>query len=272
MQSRTRSRLRRAPDWSRLRQLFGGALLAVLLVDATTPASDAAVSLLIVTDRCPPVAGLTAVGGFSTIDTFDSNGGTPTLAQLQPYDAVLAYSAGAPNDPTALGDVLADYIDAGGCTTLATYFFSDDWSVEGRILDPGYAPFKKTLTGGYATPSGALTAISPGDLIFSGVDLPTLAYQANNNMADGTLDPGATLLAGDGVSVNMIARARARRITAFNIFPAKAFNEPACDDPTNNNAQFYHLLANSLLRCAPFFADGFNAGNTAAWSSVVPFH
>lgn len=249
--------------------------LALLLAGAfagMTPPTEAQVSLLIVTDSCPPVTALTAAGGFSMIDTFDHATGTPTLAQLEDYDAVLAYSNDTPSDPTALGDVLADYIDGGGCLTMATYLFSDDWSVEGRILDSGYAPFKKTLSGGYATPSGSLTAIVPGDPIFTGVNLAALTYQANDNMADGTLDTGATVLAGDSVSVNMIARAAARPITALNVFPVGATPaDPGCTGE-NNNAELYRLLANSLLACGPFFADGFELGNTNAWSSVAPLH
>jgi hypothetical protein len=246
------------------------ALVLAGALSATPPPAAAQISLLIVTDSCPPVTALTAAGGFSPIDTFDHSTETPTLAQLSAYDAVLAYSNDTPSDATALGDVLADYIDGGGCMTMATYMFSDDWSVEGRILDSGYAPFKKTLTENYATPSGSLTAIVPGDPIFTGVNLAALTYQANNNMADGTLDSGATLLAGDGVSVNMIARAAARPITAFNVLPVGAtLAEPGCTSE-NNNAELYRLLANSLRACGPFFADGFELGNTSAWSSVAP--
>src|SRR5713226_7409026 len=41
-----------------------------------------------------------------------SGSGVPTLAQLSPYDAVLAYSNHGASP--ALGDVLADYVDGGG--------------------------------------------------------------------------------------------------------------------------------------------------------------
>src|SRR5262249_22039984 len=62
-----------------------------------------------------------------TIDTFNSYTGTPTLAQLQQYDAVLNFTNYPPTNPSALGNVLADYVDGGGGLVLATFSFSSPW-------------------------------------------------------------------------------------------------------------------------------------------------
>lgn len=217
--------------------------IASLLGFLVAGAAFAQPSLLIITDDCPPVSELQATGAFSVVDSFDHASGTPTLAQLQGYDAVLAFSNSAPADPAALGDVLADYVDGGGCLTMTTYAFSDDWSFEGRIMTDGYSPFEKTPSGGYSTPDGDLVPVAPADPIFAGVDVNALVYQSNDNMADGTLDAGATLLATDGSGINMVARAANRPITGFNVW--------AVDSECGvNNAEFFRMLANSLTSCA----------------------
>ena len=52
--------------------------------------------------------------GVAAVDLFDARLGTPTFAQLLSYDVVVAYSNTAYANPTAMGDVLADYADTGG--------------------------------------------------------------------------------------------------------------------------------------------------------------
>jgi len=217
-------------------------LIAFAGIGLLAGAAWAQPSLLIVDDDCPPELELEATGMFSVVDFFNHASATPTLAELQAYDAVLAFSNSAPADPTALGDVLADYVDGGGCLTMATYAFSDDWSFEGRIMTDGYSPFEKTPSGGYSTPDGDLVLVEPGDPIFAGIDVGALVYQSNDNMADGTLDVGATLLATDGSGINMIARAGTRPITGFNVWVVSA-------ECGNNNGEMYQLLANSLTYC-----------------------
>ena len=59
-------------------------------------------------------AKLVATGQFSTVDIINVNSITPTLTQLQAYDAVLVYSDAVYADSIALGNVMADYVDSGG--------------------------------------------------------------------------------------------------------------------------------------------------------------
>lgn len=74
-----------------------------------------------------------------------SHGGTPTLAHLQAYDMLLLWTDSAFQDPVAVGDVLADFIDSGGGLVIATFAFSrgvdNRWWVGGRLLDEEYRPF-----------------------------------------------------------------------------------------------------------------------------------
>lgn len=215
------------------------ALVIALASGALAPAL-AQPSLLIITDSCPPVDSLTATGRFSVIDTFDHSTGTPTLAQLLAYDTVLAYSNDVPSDPVALGDVLADYVDAGRCVVLGTYAFSEQWAYAGRIMTPGYSPFLISLDGNLSNPSGNWVATDPGDPINDGVNLAALTYWYNDNYAEGLLDAGATLLATDGAGKNMLARAAARPITGINVF----LEDQSCS--TENNSELWTLVANGL--------------------------
>jgi uncharacterized repeat protein (TIGR01451 family) len=79
------------------------------------------------------------------VDTFDARLDTPTLEQLLAYDVVVVISGNAFADPTGVGNVLADYVDAGGgvVQTVPTFFDPDGngWGLRGRFIDEGYSPF-----------------------------------------------------------------------------------------------------------------------------------
>ncbi len=135
---------------------FGGnnAEFYELLHNSVTSLSASPDSLLIIhSDAGPPPTAkneLSAFGALTTIDEFDTRTlfTTPTLAELNNYDVVLAYSNATPFDPVALGDVLADYVDAGGGLVLANFTWTQGFGIEGRIVTTGYSPF----TGGDVTP------------------------------------------------------------------------------------------------------------------------
>src|SRR6266536_4447517 len=56
---------------------------------------------------------IAAEPGVTTVDYFDAEFNTPTLAQLQPYNIVVSFSNSTYADPVAMCDLLADYADAG---------------------------------------------------------------------------------------------------------------------------------------------------------------
>ena len=68
---------------------------------------------------------------------------TPTLGELTPYDAVLSFSDYTYDDSTAMGNVLADYVDAGGGVVLGHFSFSTGWGIGGRIMTGNYATISK---------------------------------------------------------------------------------------------------------------------------------
>ncbi len=87
---------------------------------------------------------LEAYPDISAVDTFDANLTTPSLGQLLPYDTLIVMSDAPFANPTAMGDVLADYVDAGGTVIQSVPTFHDTgqgWALEGRFVDEGYSPF-----------------------------------------------------------------------------------------------------------------------------------
>jgi len=77
----------------------------------------------------------------STVDQFNTEYDTPTLSQLQQYDAVIVWANWQHADPVGLGDVLADYVDSGGKVMLTQPSVTPPWGVEGRIITGSYSPF-----------------------------------------------------------------------------------------------------------------------------------
>ena len=79
--------------------------------------------LLIRTDAGDEVkSALDQTGHFSEVAAYEADQGTPDLRLLADYDAVLVWSSWLRfHDSIALGDVLADYWDAGGRVVLAQY-------------------------------------------------------------------------------------------------------------------------------------------------------
>lgn len=71
---------------------------------------------------------LEATGQFSRVDTINSGTSTPSLSELATYDGVLIYTGDHGSltaDTTALGDVLANYVDQGGGLVIAVFAVGD---------------------------------------------------------------------------------------------------------------------------------------------------
>jgi hypothetical protein len=205
------------------------------LLLAAGAASAAPKVLVVAADGAPPTADLFATGLFDSVDSFISTSGTPTLAFLQGYDAVLNYTNNTPTDPTGLGNVLKAYVDAGGGLVLGTYALSSPWATTGGITTTGYSPLVNVGANGDV--SGNVVAVAPSP-IFAGVNLSQVTFFHNSNFAHAALDAGATLLATDGAGVNMIAVNASGKVIANNLFPAAGFN---------NSVDFYKLTANELV-------------------------
>ncbi len=81
-------------------------------------------------------------GYFGSVDVVNAAVTTPTAGDLAAYDAVLVWSQLGFDDPDTMGDVLADYLEAGGGIVIAAGSFDDgaSWELRGRLVDDGYLP------------------------------------------------------------------------------------------------------------------------------------
>ena len=100
--------------------------------------------------------------GASMVDFFEADSGTPSLAQLQQYQIVVPFSNFGYADPVALGDNLADYMDAGGVVVAFNFdWFGGAQSIQGRWLTGNYTPFDNPGTGNFVNGTLGSCTFSP---------------------------------------------------------------------------------------------------------------
>jgi hypothetical protein len=134
---------------------------------------------------------LAGMPGVTRVDSFNASVGTPTAAQLDPYDEVVALSdCNGFQDGTALGDNLADYADHGG--VVVEYAFTNEPGAPdelmGRWQSGGHSPYVPGNNVDNNVTLGTFDASSP---LMAGVS--TLTSTGCNT--DPTLAPGATRVA-----------------------------------------------------------------------------
>lgn len=214
---------------------------------ATTP-SDIRVGLISINGGISTVENALHSTGLldsSRIDLISNNGVTPTLAQLQAYDAILLWTDNAFQDPDAVGDVLADYIDGGGSLVMATFAFSrsvgNNWWVGGRLISDGYSPFgisdQRSGTSGVLNLSSAVLSHP----IFDGITASdNLTYFQNSNFTDPSLIGQATVLAWATTGEKVVAINRTRDVAGISIFPGS-------NTLSSSNPLVSRLFANALI-------------------------
>jgi subtilisin family serine protease len=121
------------------------------------------------------------------VDAFDGTSSVPTLEGLATYNAVIVAVNVPFADPDLIGDVLADYVDAGGVVVPTLASFVGGWPLGGRFRSGGYSPF--TYGNGPGGPStlGSFIAEHP---LMDGVSAST-----GDLLGDVDLEPGAELVA-----------------------------------------------------------------------------
>ena len=121
------------------------ALLALAFGATSASAAPGAYRIIIVQANCESPtefqAQLKAFPDVAAVDIFDACVATPTLAQLTPYDMVVSMDNSGYEDPVAIGNVLADYVDAGGVLFQYAYDTEEGLSPKGRLSTGGYTPF-----------------------------------------------------------------------------------------------------------------------------------
>ncbi|MBX3379299.1 MAG: hypothetical protein KF805_04340 [Phycisphaeraceae bacterium] len=205
---------------------------------------------------------LMATGVLGIVDIFNTSTGTPTLTQLQKYDAVLVYSdAPAFFNPTALGNVMADYVDWGGGVVSAMFAYNGGaLSMGGRWQTGNYDIFNQSAqTSGSAT-LGA--AVYPGHPILSGV-VSFNGGSSSYRMGTTTLKPGGLTVVNwsDGRALAAVSTRMANRAD-LNFFPPS--NSTGRADFWQAGTDGGKIMANALLYTAkPYVACVFADTNAA---------
>jgi len=189
---------------------------------------------------------IASAGNFQQVDSILVSQGypVPTLAQLQPYAAVLVYGGDYFNDPVALGNMLADYVDAGGGLVVATSALENagDLGIHGRILSGGYLPFQVGAEDGN---DGELSLVAdiPTHPILLGVASFSGGTASVHNIV--TLTDGALQLAhwNNNVPLVGIKNAIRGRVAGLNLYPPSESVEPWF---WRTNTSGGLLLANAL--------------------------
>jgi hypothetical protein len=138
--------------------------------------------------------------GIVSVDLFNANTGTPTLAQLQQYDVVAPLAFSAFMNPATLGNNLADYVDGGGVVVQfgLTYSQFGSRNITGRWATDGYSPYTNSSSTGALTHTlGSFDASHP---LMQGVT----ALQSNSR-AVVTPAAGATQIAAWDDNASLIA-------------------------------------------------------------------
>ncbi len=128
---------------------------------------------------------LLGTGQFNSVSIIDLTVVTPTLAELQAFDAVQVHSDSSYLDSAALGDVMADYVDAGGGVVCMMFEINASMTsrmMQGRWASGGYygVPRSGTISG---TSSHLGTIYDPSNPILDGVsafDGGTTSYRPSS--------------------------------------------------------------------------------------------
>jgi hypothetical protein len=203
---------------------------------------------------------LEQTGLFSRVDGIDARVGTPALAQLADYSAVLTWSNGSYADASALGTTLADFADQnkGVVQSVVNVTPAAGGALNGRWVTGGYRPFTEgSLTGGTRQ---HLVANAPSHVILSGVadvDGGSLSQHASAV----ALESAPSLVASWDVDAQPFVAtglaAAGGRIVGLNMYPPSAAAAPGSWESATDGAR---LIANALL----FAANRFPSANAGA--------
>jgi hypothetical protein len=187
---------------------------------------------------------LIGTGLFSQVDVQNVMDYTPTLEELQGYQAVLVASDNDFADNVAMGDVLAEYMDAGGGVVMSTFAFYTDagLGIAGEIVNRDYLPF----TLGYQDQGQPLELVPdlPNDPILAGVNSFNGGLSSYHNTV--ALAAGATQVAhwSNGVPLVATRQPTIGKIAGLNFYPPSSdAREDLWDSTTDGDL----LMGNALV-------------------------
>ena len=218
---------------------------SVLLIHSMQPA-----------DADDVVAGLTATGRFSSVTAFAATAATPVASDLDGIDVVIAAADGGFLDNDAIGELLADFVDAGGTVveTTFTLYCPEQSGLGGRWATGAYS----ALVGPSPACPDQLDGDGPFGLVPVVANSPLLAgvtsvsggEESYRNLV--TVAPGAILVANwnDEASTPFAAFTTAHPgcVVALNFFPVSDEETTGGWDDTTDG---WVLLANgATFGCA----------------------
>jgi len=191
---------------------------------------------------------LIATGLFDSITVQSTQSFTPTLADLQQYDAVILWSDYSFSDAYTFGDNLADYMDGGGGVVIAVFAFnsSPGLGISGRIQSDGYLPF--TLGGNTSGTTLTLVEDLAGHALLDGVTSFNGGTSSYHHSGISTA-AGATQVAhwDNGVALVSYSEPTAGICVGLNFFPGSSDSLSGGWDASTDGDL---LLANALLFAA----------------------
>lgn len=194
-----------------------------------------------------PQTKLLATSLFSVVDIINvtaAGGGTPTLAQLQQYDALMVWTNSTPADNVAWGNVLADYVDAGGGVVVTVY--ANSTTTAGRNIAGRWQTGYEVIMDQSGNASGAGGALGtvhvPGHPVMNGVT--SFTGGTIGSRPNGTaLEVGATLIAEWNNGKVLVAVGANPRRVDLGFFPVGA----PCTTSVGYATGGEQLMANALV-------------------------
>ena len=127
---------------------------------------------------------------WAAVDLFDASSGTPTLAQLEAYTEVVAFSNNPYFDAVGMGNVLADYQDAGGIVVGTTFnWYGPPFGLDGRWMTGGYTPFTYPATVNFV--DATLGTYDPTHPLMQGVTTLNAHFRMTSSLTAGATQVAA---------------------------------------------------------------------------------
>lgn len=199
------------------------------------------------------------------IDVFEISHIDPKPEDLAGYDAVLTYTENPYNNPDVVGDVLADFVDAGGGLVVMAHAFSQSHAIGGRLVADGYLPF--TTNGADSGVAGPMAMNRlPDPLGIHEIFLSVIRVYGGFGAFHSTgiqATPGVTVLAEweNGEPFAAVKEVGSGRVVGLNFFPPSNLFAPQYP-PARNNWDFIAFPENA----DPFFTT---QGGTLMVSSLM---
>ncbi|WP_421879588.1 S8 family serine peptidase [Marinoscillum sp.] len=183
-----------------MRQIASGSVTQRAVAEIKWLSQSATTTTVLIVTPDSDLSDLEALlDGFPDVEAdIFSSASLPSIAvgDLLPYDIVMTtnntqWLSSGSVDPEVVGDVLADYLDAGGKVIVNEFAYSyDAWQMEGRFIDEGYGPFVPSTTDESTTVSLGSILATDHPVIQGVTQLDYTGFVQNVGIA-----PGATAIA-----------------------------------------------------------------------------